>query len=311
MQTILGSGGVIAIELAKALTFYTTDIRLVSRNPKKVNATDELMSADLLNGQAVNRAIAGSSVVYVTIGFPYNAKVWEEMWPKFIGYVIADCKKYGAKLVFFDNIYMYDEDHLEGMTEETRENPPSKKGKVRLRVVDMIRREISSDGLSALIARCADYYGPGIERNGMLREMVFEKLAKDKKANWLCSDKYKHSFTYTVDAGKATALLGNTEDAYNQVWHLPTAPKPFTGKEWIENIAKALGKKPKYQVAPKFMIQIIGWFVPVMKEMVEMAYQYDRDYIFDSGKFEKRFNFTPTPYADGIRAIVANDYITK
>ena len=59
------------------------------------------------------------------------------------------------------------------------------------------------------------------------------------------------------------------------------------------------------------MIQIIGWFVPVMKEMVEMAYQYDRDYIFDSGKFEKRFNFTPTPYADGIRAIVANDYITK
>ena len=180
-----------------------------------------------------------------------------------------------------------------------------------MRVVDMIRREVNSDGLSALIARCADYYGPGIERNGMLREMVFEKLANDKKANWLCSDKYKHSFTYTVDAGKATALLGNTEDAYNQIWHLPTAPNPFTGKQWIENIAKALGKKPRYQVAPKYMVQIMGWFVPIMKEMVEMLYQYDRDYVLDSSKFVKRFNFTPTPYADGIREIVNKDYSSK
>lgn len=311
MQTILGSGGIIATELAKALVYYTTDIRLVSRNPKKVNTTDELMSADLLNSQAVNNAVEDSSVVYVTIGFPYSAKVWEEMWPKFIGHVIAACKKYGAKLVFFDNIYMYDEDYLEGMTEETRENPPSRKGNTRMRVVDMIRREVNSDGLSALIARCADYYGPGIERNGMLREMVFEKLANNKKANWLCSDKYKHSLTYTVDAGKATALLGNTEDAYNQIWHLPTAREPFTGKEWIENIAKALAKKPRYQVAPKFMVQIMGWFVPIMKEMVEMLYQYDRDYVFDSSKFVKRFNFTPTPYADGIREIVKKDYSSK
>ncbi len=311
MQTILGSGGIIATELAKALVYYTTDIRLVSRNPKKVNTTDELMSADLLNSQAVNNAVEDSSVVYVTIGFPYSAKVWEEMWPKFIGHVIAACKKYGAKLVFFDNIYMYDEDYLQGMTEETRENPPSRKGNTRMRVVDMIRREVNSDGLSALIARCADYYGPGIERNGMLREMVFEKLANNKKANWLCSDKYKHSLTYTVDAGKATALLGNTEDAYNQIWHLPTAREPFTGKEWIENIAKALAKKPRYQVAPKFMVQIMGWFVPIMKEMVEMLYQYDRDYVFDSSKFVKRFNFTPTPYADGIREIVKKDYSSK
>jgi hypothetical protein len=31
-----------------------------------------------------------------------------------------------------------------------------------------------------------------------------------------------------------------------------------------------------------------------------MLYQYDRDYIFDSSKFEKEFNFTPTPYKEGI-----------
>ena len=75
MQTILGSGGIIATELAKELVTYTDKIRLVSRNPKKVNVTDELICSDLLNAIEVQNAVKGSSVAYVTIGFPYNAKV--------------------------------------------------------------------------------------------------------------------------------------------------------------------------------------------------------------------------------------------
>jgi len=47
MQTILGAGGPIDVELAKALPKYTDKIRLVSRNPKRINDTDELVSADL------------------------------------------------------------------------------------------------------------------------------------------------------------------------------------------------------------------------------------------------------------------------
>ncbi|MCJ7465871.1 MAG: NAD-dependent dehydratase, partial [Maribacter sp.] len=135
-----------------------------------------------------------------------------------------------------------------------------------------------------------------------------KNLAKGKKANWLGSLNVKHSFTYTPDAGKATAILGNTEDAYNQVWHVPTAPNPYTGKEWIEQLAKALGVEPKYQVAPKWLVRLIGVFVPVIREMPEMMYQYDRDYVFDSQKFEKRFGFKPMPYDEGIREVVAADY---
>jgi len=154
---------------------------LVSRHPKKVNPTDKILSADLFNGEEVNHAVQGSSVVYVTIGFPYSAKTWQKTWPKFMQNVITACKEHNSKLVFFDNIYMYDANHLDGMTEDTPINPPSKKGKVRAQLVHMIMDEVKNGGLTALIARCADYYGPGIERNGMLRETVFKKLAKGKK----------------------------------------------------------------------------------------------------------------------------------
>ncbi|NOX87901.1 MAG: NAD-dependent epimerase/dehydratase family protein [Calditrichaeota bacterium] len=308
MQTILGSGGAIGTELAKALKKFTDEIRLVSRNPKKVNPTDELMSADLLNEADVRKAVQGSSVVYVTVGFPYSAKVWKKSWLKLMSHVIKACAEYGCKLVFFDNIYMYDPDHLNGMTEETPVNPPSKKGKIRAEVADMIMDAVRKGELTALIARSADFYGPGIKNTSVLTETVFNPLSKGKKAMWLGSVNFKHSFTYTPDAGVATALLGNTEDAYNEVWHLPTAPDPFTGKEWIEAIAEEMGVKPKYQVVSKFLVRIVGLFVPVMRETVEMMYQYDRDYVFDSSKFEKRFDFKPTPYIDGIREIVKADY---
>ena len=61
MQAILGSGGAIGVELAKALKEYTSEIRLVSRNPKKVNHSDMLHPADLLDTAEVDRAVEGDA----------------------------------------------------------------------------------------------------------------------------------------------------------------------------------------------------------------------------------------------------------
>ncbi len=308
MQTILGAGGAIGVALATELTKYTTDIRLVSRKPFKVNETDQLFAADLMDPTQVKQAIRGSDVVYITVGLPYSYKVWRSAWPNLIRSVIDACKEAKCKLVFFDNIYMYDPDHLNGMDESTPVNPSSKKGAVRAQISQMILNEIENGTLNAIIARSADFYGPSIKNTSLLTETVLNNLAAGKKANWLVSDAYKHSFTYVPDAAMATALLGNTEDAYNQVWHLPTASKPMTGKEWIMAISKEMEVHPKYRVVSKFMVRVLGLFVPIMKETVEMLYQYDRDYVFNSNKIDKRFGIAATPYLEGIREIINTDY---
>lgn len=308
MQTILGAGGAIGTPLAKALTEYTTDIRLVSRDPEKVNPGDQLLAADLLNPEGLEKAVRGSDVVYVTVGFPYSYKVWQKTWPPFIDRLLDLCEAEDCKLVFFDNIYMYDKEYLEGMTEDTLIRPPSKKGQVRAGLAKQIMARASAGRVQALIARAADFYGPSIQNTSLLTETVFKPLSEGKTANWMASDKMPHSFTYTPDAGRATALLGNTERAYGKVWHLPTAADPPTGKEWVEAIAREMKVKPKYRVVSKTMVRILGWFMPVMRESVEMMYQYDRPYIFDSSKFEDEFGITPTPYAEGIREIIQRDY---
>lgn len=230
------------------------------------------------------------------------------MWPVVMQNVINACKAHGTKLVFFDNMYMYDPEYLGNMTEDTPLNPPSKKRQVRKQILEMLLKEVDNGSLTDLVARCADYYGPGIERNSILNETVLNNFDKGKKTNWMGPLKFKHSYTYTPDAGKGTAILGNTPDAFNQTWHLPTAGNPPTGQEWIDNIARQMDVKPKVMVLTRFIAGIIGLFVPVMKEIKEMMYQNDRDYVFNSDKFEQRFNFTPTSYEDGIAHVVASDY---
>jgi len=55
---------------------------------------------------------------------------------------------------------------------------------------------------------------------------------------------------------------------------------------------------------PRWLLSIAGMFVPILREFREMTYQYDRDYVFDSSKFEQRFGFVPTKPADAVRGIV-------
>lgn len=302
-QTILGANGTIGTLLAKELAIYTNQIRLVSRNPKKVNETDELFPADLTNEEMVEKAIEGSEIVYLVVGLDYNISVWREKWPKLMRATIASCVKHKAKLVFFDNVYLYDIKAIEHMTEDSPINPISKKGMVRKEIAEMIMKEIKAANLTALIARAPDFYGPGNEKS-FLNETVFKNIKKGKRPNWFIDATKKHSFIYTPDAAKATAILGNTPEAYNQVWHLPTDKNTLTGEEWVSLFNKEMNSSKKVMVLPMFMLRILGIFMPFMREMPEMMYQYDRDYFFDSSKFNKHFNFTPTSYETGVKQIV-------
>ncbi len=305
MQTILGSGGAIGTPLAKELLRYTNKIRLVARNPKKVNESDELFPADLTNKDDVDKAVSGSEIVYLTVGLQYSLKIWKRDWPIVMQNVIDACKKYKAKLVFLDNVYLYAPDEMQNMTENSRIEPSSEKGKIRANLIKMIFDEVNTGNLKALIARSADFYGPNV-KSSPLTISVLENFKKNKKAFWQSDATKIHSFTFTPDEAKATALLGNTEDAYNQAWHLPTSSEKLAGKNFIEKIAAEMNVKPRYYILSKTMISILGIFIPLVKELGEMQYQNDRDYFFNSDKFGQRFSFKPTGYDAGIREIVKN-----
>jgi len=305
MQTILGSGGIIGVEASYCLSQFTNRIRQVSRKPKKVLETDQIFPADLCNESDVRAAVKGSEIVYLTIGLPYHTKIWQEYWPKIMRYTINACQEHGARLVFFDNVYMYGE--VDGwMKESTPFNPCSKKGEVRAKIARLLLEEIKQGNIQALIARSADFYGPKASYT-YLGPMIFDKLAKGKKPQLMLKADKKHSYTYTLDAARAMVALGNTKEAYGQTWHLPTYKPALTGAEFVEIAAREFKQSTKFSILTPMMIHLAALFSSIIRESKEMMYQFEHDYLFDSSKFEKLF-FEATSYTEGIETIYRNQY---
>lgn len=261
------------------------------------------MVADLTDARATADAVAGSEVVYLVVGLTYNTTVWQAQWPLVMRNVIDACARHGARLVFFDNVYAYGQ--VDGvMTEQTPFNPCSRKGEVRAAVATALLDSIRRGEVQALIARSADFYGPGA-RFSLLAAVLFDRLRAGKSPQWLGDPKAVHTFTYTPDVGRALAALGQSPDAFGQTWHVPTASDMGGDSVSGETLARAAcamaGQPNRLQVAPRWMIPVMGWFVPKMRENIEMMYQLERPYRFGSSKAERHLKSHPTAYQEGLR----------
>src|SRR5690606_12504045 len=112
-------------------------------------------------------------------------------------------------------------------------------------------------------------------------------------SQWICNADVIHTAGYAPELAKGTAMLGNSDGTFNQIWNLPVDQQNITGRQWAKLFADAMNGSDKVKVLPAWGMKMIGWFVPVIKEMHEMRYQYDRDYYFDCTKFLNRFEYTP------------------
>lgn len=303
MQTILGASGQIGHELAVALKRdFTDDIRLVSRNPRKVNETDQLHRADLLDAEETRRAVKGSEIAYLTAGLPMDAKLWVEQWPVIMGNVIDACAKQGVKLVFFDNTYMYPQT-AEPQTESTPFRPYGEKGRVRATIAEALLKAMDRKRLTALICRAPEFYGPG-KTQSITNSTIIEPLANGKPARVFLRDDTLRTLIYTPDASRAMALLGNTPDAYDQTWHLPCDDDRLTYRAFIYLAAEQFGTAPQYRILRRWQLRLAGRFNKTVREAAELLPRYTVDNIFVSDKFKERFpDFRVTTYRDGLARI--------
>lgn len=303
MQTILGANGQIAEELARELhRNYTTDIRLVSRNPKKINDSGQLFSANLMDKDATEKAVEGSEIAYLTVGLPMNSKLWEEQFPTMMKNTIDACKKHNCKLVFFDNTYMYAKTS-EPQTEESQFVPIGRKSTVRAKMATMLLNEINNKNIQAVICRAPEFYGPN-KTQSITNSLVFDNIKNHKKLKVPIADNTRRTLIWTPDASRAMALIGNTPTAYNQTWHLPCDDSRPTYKELVNLISKIYEQKFEYSIIKMWQFKIASLFNNKAKELLELLPRYQVDNIFVSDKFKTAFpDFQITTFENGISQI--------
>ncbi|HOB67575.1 NAD-dependent epimerase/dehydratase family protein [Ottowia sp.] len=298
--------GVIGQATAQALRALSQPVTLASRHaPTRATAHVPHLVLDALDGAAMRAAATGVSHLYLTLGLPYRAAVWQRDWPRVMRNAIDAALAHGARLLWFDNVYAYGPLPLRvPMREDHPIDPPSCKGKVRAGLLTMLQQAGEREGLRWLVARSADFYGPDV-RLSALYSAAIQRQLRCRVACWLGDPDTLHSFTYTPDAGRALARLALDDAAYQQSWHLPTAAPAPTPRELLTASARLLGAPTDVHALPLPLIHVLGLAVPLLREVSEMLYQNRQSYVFSSEKFMRRYpDFDVTPYAEGLRAMV-------
>jgi nucleoside-diphosphate-sugar epimerase len=303
MQTILGANGQIATELARELRRgYTSDLQLVSRNPRKVNNSDKLVSANLLDAQQTLNAVRGSEVVYFTAGLPPDTELWEAQFPTMLKNALVAARTAGARFAYFDNTYMYPQDARQ-QKEDTPFAPVGRKGKVRAEMASMVLAEMARGEIPVLIGRAPEFYGAG-KTQSFTNALVIEKLQAGQKPSVPVRDDTRRTLIWTPDASRALAALGNTPDAFGQTWHLPCCDDRLTYKEFVAMAGEVFGREPSYRVLGKWTLTAAGLFSKQVREIRELLPRYEQDNLFDSTKFKRRFpEFEVTTYRQGLELI--------
>ena len=303
MQTILGSTGQIATELARELRrAYTPDLRLVSRSPRKVNDTDTLAAADLLDAGQTAQAVKGSRIVYFTAGLPPDTALWEAQFPVMLKNAIDATRAAGAKFVYFDNTYMYPQDERV-LKEDAPFEPVGRKGRVRAAMASMVLQEMARGDIPVVIGRAPEFYGPG-KTQSITNTLIIDPLKAGQVPRVPVRDDTRRTLIWTPDASRALAALGNAPDAFGQTWHLPCDDERPTYRQFVALAAQVFGTAPSYKVLGRWTLTAAGLVSRQVRELRELLPRYAQDNLFDSSKFKRRFgDFEVTPYRAGLERI--------
>ena len=297
LHVVLGASGGTGRAIVDELVRQGRRVRAVSRGAAPGLPTGvEHVRADLYDPADAARAVAGASVVYHTAQPAYED--WDGNFERLNGSIADATAAAGARLVFADNLYMYGPG-ASPMTETTPQRATDRKGRLRIRLAADLLARHERGGLDVVIARSSDYFGPHGINTGP-GERVFGAAIQGKAASVVGKLDVPHSMSFLPDMARAMVILGDRDEASGRVWHLPVTD-PLTVRQFLDRVFAAAGTPVKTQVAGPMMLRVLGLFVPPLREIAVVLYQWQEPWISDWSAFEAAFGpFGRTPLDEAI-----------
>ena len=276
-------------------------VRVVQRSrPADLPRGAAFQACDVLDATSLRAAVDGASRVVVAIGFAYLGETWRASWPLAMENLVNACAAAHVRMVFVDNLYMYGPQH-DPLREDMPLTDHGTKPAVRAEVTRIWMSASAAGRVRIAALRPPDFYGPDVGQSH-LGELAFGALANGKRATLIAPPDMPHDFAYVPDIARAVlTLLDAPDDAFGQAWHVPCAPIR-TPRQILQLGADALGVKPRIAALPLWSLPILGLGSPMMREIAEMRFQWDRPYRVDARKFADRFWSDVTPFEVGARA---------
>ncbi|APU43581.1 MULTISPECIES: NAD-dependent epimerase/dehydratase family protein [unclassified Streptomyces] len=284
---------------ARLLAEQGHSVRVVTRSGRDPEPGIEHVALDAADRERLTAVARGAAAIHHCAAPPYHR--WVREWPPLVAAACAAAEDTGAVLVMLGNLYGYGP--VDGpMTEGLPLAATGPKGRVRAAGWEQARALHEQGRIRAVEVRAGDFFGPGVTDGGHLARRVVPALLRGKPVSALGDPDAPHSWTYLPDVAAAMAEAAGEERAWGRPWHIPTEP-PRSVREMAELIAAAAGTGPAVvRSIPPAVLGLAGLFSPLMRELKEIRYQFDRPFVVDSSAYEAAFAVRATPLDEQVKA---------
>jgi nucleoside-diphosphate-sugar epimerase len=263
-------------------------------------ASVAIVAGDLGNPESMRETVEDAAAIYFCAQPPYHR--WVQEFPALQDAVIALAEKANALLIVAENLYGYGP-VSSPMTEDMPMNPNSRKGRVRAQMHEALMEAHRSGRVQVAVARGSDFFGPFVEGSAA-GSRAFKAIVANKAVEYTGNIEALHSYTFVKDFGKALAILGTDPRALGQVWHVPNA-LTVSSREFFSLASRLASGQVKFRKVSVIEMKLLGLFIPPLREMVEMIYEFEEPFVVDHSKFASVFGDISTPSAVAIDETIA------
>jgi len=303
-HAVIFGAGQVGMTLMEQLAAQGVQVTLVNRRGKvkqalPVGAT--VVAGDLTDAATVARLAHGADVVFETAQPEYTQ--WPTQWPPLARSIIDGMAQTDARLIFVDNLYMYGPTHGRPIREEMPYAATGIKGTVRAKIATMLLDAHKAGKIRVGIGRASDFFGPRVTDAAIFGDRFFEALFAGKPVDTLGDVHLPHTYTYVPDFARALITLSRHEEAFGRAWHVPNIT--VSTAEMMRLFSEAAGQPIKIRKVNRLMLTMVGLFVPIVREMKEMLYEFEEPYVVDDSDYRAAFGAELTPLPEAIATTVA------
>jgi nucleoside-diphosphate-sugar epimerase len=301
LHVVFGTGQV-GRALGARLAAIGVEVRAVSRHrPSALGDGVDWQAADATDPDAATDAARGAAVVYQCLNAPYTE--WPTRFPPLQRGVLAAAEATDALLVTLENIYGYGSPGGKPMTEDLPLAATTVKGRARAAMTLELLAAAAAGRVRIAIGRASDFFGPGVTESA-LGERIFANAVAGRRADILGNPDLPHTYSYVPDIAAGLATLGTDGRAIGQVWHLP-GPETVSTQAVLRLVADEVGHPVSARKLPKLAVRALGLVSPMMRELAEMAYEFEQPFVLDTAKYQATFGTAGTSLPTAIAETVA------
>ncbi|HMF27699.1 MAG TPA: NAD-dependent epimerase/dehydratase family protein [Candidatus Cybelea sp.] len=299
---LFGASGAVGHALVPELDRRGVTYRVVGRDTARMVREfprAQTMRADFLSGDGLAEAAQGVGTIFYLAGAPYTEF---QQHPIMTHNALDAAQAAGVqRFIHVAPVYSYGLPLTRPVPESQPHVPNTRKGHFRFEQEQEVFAR-HGDALATMIVHLPDFYGPYAEfsyANVFIREAL-----SGKTASFIGPLDAQREFVFVPDVADPLLRLAELGDAYGRCWNL--GGQAIAARAFADAVFDAIGKPPKYRSIPKFVLQGIGLVQPFMREVAEMYYLFDSDFVLDDTALQQRLgSYEKTPITRGLAQTVA------